>query len=75
MIIRISQIEPWRCVRPAAALKYTKMIKSGHVFPPIQVIKQSGRYRYRLFDGYHRARAVKNSGCRTIRATIIASEL
>jgi uncharacterized ParB-like nuclease family protein len=72
--ILISQIQPWRCAHPPAAAKYTSLLKSGHTIPPIEVIKQKGRFRYRIFDGMHRTRAMKICGRRTVRACVIVDE-
>lgn len=73
--ILISQIEPWRCSYPPAVTQYAALLKSGHTtFPPISVIKQKGRFRYRIFDGMHRARAMKIFGRKTISAVVIVDE-
>jgi uncharacterized ParB-like nuclease family protein len=53
------------------------MMRAGDEFPPVQVIRQSSKlhgYPYRLFDGYHRTRAAKHIGRRTIAATVISDE-
>jgi uncharacterized ParB-like nuclease family protein len=50
------------------------MMRAGDEFPPVLVERQSSElngYPYRLFDGYHRTRAAKYIGRRTIVAHVI----
>jgi len=73
--IPIRLIEPWRCAHPAKWRKYAAMMRAGEEFPPVLVIGQSPKlrgYPYRLFDGYHRTRAAKHVGRRTVPAHVIA---
>lgn len=72
--VRLSDIASWRCASPAAARQYAARLQSGEVLPPIDLIRQAGRYRYRIFDGMHRARAAKLAGRKTIRAVLIATD-
>jgi hypothetical protein len=74
--VRIASIAPWRCANPSAARHYAGMLRAGNKLPPIWVIRQSARsaYRYRLFDGFHRARAARLAGRKVIDAVVIASD-
>ena len=73
--IRIANIAPWRCTSPVAARHYAALLQAGHRFPPVDVIRQSGQYRYRLADGFHRTRAAKLVGRKVIDAVVIATEV
>jgi uncharacterized ParB-like nuclease family protein len=76
-LIPIRLIEPWRCATPPGWREYAAMMRAGDEFPPVQVIRQSSKlrgYPYRLFDGYHRTRAAKHIGRRTIAAHVIVDE-
>src|SRR5258708_4253113 len=76
-LIPIRLIEPWRCTTPPSWREYAAMMRAGNEFPPVQVIRQSSKlygYPYRLFDGYHRTRAAKHIGHRTIAAHVISDE-
>jgi hypothetical protein len=76
-LIPIRLIEPWRCATPPGWREYAAMMRAGDEFPPVQVIRQSSKlhgYPYRLFDGYHRTRAAKHIGRRTIAAHVISDE-
>jgi hypothetical protein len=76
-LIPIRLIEPWRCTTPPGWREYAAMMRAGDEFPPVQVIRQSSKlrgYPYRLFDGYHRTRAAKHIGRRTIAAHVISDE-
>ena len=76
-LIPIRLIEPWRCATPPGWREYAAMMRAGNEFPPVQVIRQSSKlhgYPYRLFDGYHRTRAAKHIGRRTIAAHVIVDE-
>jgi uncharacterized ParB-like nuclease family protein len=75
--IPIRLIEPWRCQSPKKWRAYAKMTRADDEFPPIEVIRQSSKlhgYPYRLFDGYHRTRAAKHIGRRTIVACCVATD-
>jgi uncharacterized ParB-like nuclease family protein len=71
--IRIANIAPWRCANPKAARRYAAMLRAGQRLPPIAVIRQPGQYQYRLFDGFHRARAATLVGRKVIDAVVIAN--
>jgi hypothetical protein len=76
-LIPIRLIEPWRCTALPDWREYAAKLRSGYKFPPVQVIRQSSKlhgYPYRLFDGFHRTRAAKHIGCKTIAAYVIADE-
>jgi uncharacterized ParB-like nuclease family protein len=51
------------------------MLRAGKELPPVMVIRQPGRYRYRLFDGFHRSRAAKLVGRKVIDAVVFVDEL
>jgi uncharacterized ParB-like nuclease family protein len=73
--IPIRLIEPWRCAFPMKWRAYAAMMRGGDEFPPVEVERLSTKlhgYPYRLFDGYHRTRAGKHIGHRTVMARIIA---
>jgi hypothetical protein len=73
--VPIRLIEPWRCSALPDWREYMAMMRAGHKFPPVQLIRQSSKvhgYPYRLFDGFHRARAAKRIGRKSIEAIIIA---
>ncbi len=73
--LRLCHIAPLVCRGGGIAVRrYMKTMLAGEEALPISVIKQRGRYRYRIFDGAHRARAARRIGRRTIQATIIADE-
>jgi hypothetical protein len=74
MRVPIDQIQPWRCAHPQAARDYAKQLRAGAMLAPIHVIRQRGPYRYRIFDGMHRARGSKLAGRCTVAAVIIAVE-
>jgi hypothetical protein len=72
--ISIRHIAPWRCEYPKRWREYATMMRAGDEFPPVLVERQSSKlhgYPYRLFDGYHRTRAAKYIGRRTIVAHVI----
>ena len=76
-LIPIRLIEPWRCTTPPGWREYAAMMRAGDEFPPVQVIRQSSKlhgYPFRLLDGYHRTRAAKHIGRRTIAAHVISDE-
>src|SRR5262249_49193662 len=72
--IRFANIEPWRPAFPPGVKAYIKMLRAGEQLPPIHVVRQPGRYRWRIEDGYHRAWATKALGYKTIAAYVIAVE-
>jgi uncharacterized ParB-like nuclease family protein len=72
--ISIRLIAPWRCAEPSRWREYAVRMRAGDKFPPVSVIRQSGRYAYRLADGFHRARAAKHIGRKTIAAYVIVDE-
>jgi hypothetical protein len=71
MIIKLTDLQPWRCGCPTAARDYARRIKAGERLKPIQVIRQRGRYRFRIFDGMHRARGARIAGQATVEAVVI----
>ncbi len=72
--VSIHQIAPWRCEDPSKWRGYVARMRAGDNFPPVSVIRQRGRFRYRLSDGYHRTRAAKRIGRKTIQAVVIVDE-
>jgi uncharacterized ParB-like nuclease family protein len=72
--IRLSSIQPWRAASPAGVANYVRQLKAGTTLPPISVIRQRGPYRYRIGDGYHRARAHVRAGRKSVKANIIVDE-
>jgi hypothetical protein len=76
--VPIRLIEPWRCTAIPDWRKYAARMLAGDKFPPVLVIRQSSKvrgYPYRLFDGFHRARAAKRIGRKSIEAIVIAREV
>ncbi|MGB9392468.1 MAG: ParB N-terminal domain-containing protein [Xanthobacteraceae bacterium] len=72
--IPIRMIMPWRCTANPDWREYAKLMREGHEFPPVLIERQSSKrygYPYRLFDGYHRTRAAKHIGRKTIAAHVI----
>lgn len=57
--MKLIQIDPFQCVthktNPAKVEKYSKLIDSGVIFPPIEVMFLNGKYIVR--DGNHRTMA------------------
>jgi uncharacterized ParB-like nuclease family protein len=70
--IPIRMIMPWRCTAKPDWREFAKLMREGPNFPPVLVQRQSGSYPYRLFDGFHRTRAAKHVGRKTIAAIVIA---
>lgn len=69
VLIRISDIAPWRCAYPPAALRYAAMLRAGRKLPPI-VVAHLGSNHYEILDGMHRARAAKLAGHKAIEAFV-----
>jgi hypothetical protein len=69
ILIRISDIVPWRCAFPPAVRMYAAMLRAGHNLRPIHVNHRGGLYE--IQDGMHRARAAKRVGRKTIAAHLI----
>jgi hypothetical protein len=75
--IPLCSIAPWRCATKNWR-QYVEQMRRGVEIAPVEVIRQSTKihgYPYRLFDGYHRARAAKRIGWKTIKATVIVTEV
>jgi hypothetical protein len=71
--IPLIEIEPWSCSDNQGVLRRVAMLQSGEQLPPILVVRQSGKYRFRIFDGKHRARAAQLAGRVAIDAIILAT--
>jgi ParB-like nuclease domain len=70
-MVRISDIAPLRCAYLPGARRYAALLRAGHRLPPIKLIGQPGRYRFRIFDGAHRMQAAKIVGRKTVEAVVL----
>jgi hypothetical protein len=66
MKIPIRSPAPLACSRPDDVRRYVMMLRLGKKAPAILIIKQrrGSKYRYRIFDGAHRAHAARLAGQR-----------
>jgi uncharacterized ParB-like nuclease family protein len=81
--VPIKLIDPWRFNNrknlsgdvPAAdkIREFVDAMRRGDQFPPIVAFpyRKNKPYRYRIFDGRHRARAAQHFGCQTVRAVVV----
>src|SRR5262245_30939044 len=70
--IPVRSIEPHADARSGdrRVPQYVALLKAGKKAPPIWVVKQRGKYPYRVFDGAHRLEAAKRAGRKTIEAIV-----
>jgi hypothetical protein len=71
--IPLIDIAPWECSDNQVILRHVALLQSGEPLPPILVIRQPGKYRFRIFDGKHRARAAQLAGRTVVDAIILAT--
>lgn len=77
--IPIRLIKPWRCISRTKRRKYAEAMRAGDQFPPIVLVRnwsragKNYRYRYRIVDGCHRAKAAELIGHETIAAYVVPS--
>jgi uncharacterized ParB-like nuclease family protein len=67
-------IKPIACTNPERLPHYATLLKAGSKSPPIWLVKQRGKYPYRVFDGAHRLQAAKCAGRKTIAAIVYDKE-
>jgi len=72
--ISLHDIAPWTCANNQVVLRHIAMLQSGERLPPILVIRQPGQYRYRIFDGKHRARAAQLAGRTVVDAIVVVDQ-
>jgi ParB-like nuclease domain len=75
MIIPLSKIEPSGFGRWATVEAYAAMLHQSKKAPPILVIKQNGKFPYRVHDGAHRVEAAKLARRVNIKAELFAEDV